>query len=340
MRKTILYILLLGIFAFGVWFFLFKDQDLFGVNEAGFKVTNTDAIAKIFLAKQDGDSVSIQLTDSGWVVNNKYPVRERMIGTLLSTLKEQEAAYPVPENAHNNIVKALAGIAIKVELYNKQDDKIKTFYVGGQAHDKAGTYMLMEGAKKPYVVQLPVFQGYLTPRYSTSLADWRDRNVFDVSSKELQEFTITYTQEELNNFTLKRQEDGSFNVITHPALMEGKKLNEKRTNSFAGFLTNINCEGYLNGVHKLDSIIANADKYCEIDVKGNDGTDKHLDIYWMFANKRSRNTEHPRSEVPNEYDGDRLYAVFNNGTDTAIIQRLTFAKLFRKGYEFYQQDEE
>lgn len=340
MRKTLIYILLLGIFAYGVWYFLFNDKNMFGAGEADFKVTNIDAVDKIFLAKQDGDTILLKRTEKGWIVNNKYPARKGMIDVLLNTLKTQEAAYPVSKNAHNNIVKALAGIAIKVELYNSNGKKIKTFYVGGQAHDNSGTYMLMEGAKKPYVVQLPVIQGYLTPRYSVVEKEWRDRNVFDVSAKELEEFSIKYADEELNSFTIKRRENGEFTVLTHPEIMKGKKLNKKRVNTITGLLENINSEGFLTGVTDLDSIIANADNFAVMEVKGNDGTHQHIDIYWMPINKRSKNAEFSRNGIPLKYDSDRLYAVFNNYKDTAVIQRYTFDKLFRKGYEFYEQGDE
>ena len=43
-------------------------------------------------------------------------------------------------------------------------------------------------------------------------------------------------------------------------------------------------------------------------------------------------------DIPDGYDADRFYATLNNFKDTVIIQRVSFDKLFRKAYEFYQVD--
>lgn len=340
MRKTLLYIIALAILGFGVWYFLFQDRDLFGADEAGFNVKNTDAIEQIYMANRKGDNVLLQKTDDGWTVNNKYKARQGMMNILLETIRYQEASYPVPENAHNNVITSLSTNAIKVELYGKDKKEIRTFYVGGQVHNNAGTYMMVEGAKKPYVVQLPVFQGYVTPRYNVYEDDWRSRNIVALTKEELERFTINYPEgEELNDFTLLKKDDGTFTVDVHEGLSSGKELNQRRVKTFVGFFENINCEGFLNGTLHMDSIIANADKKCAMDITG-ENTKQHIDVYWMPVNKRSKNITTPDPDVPDDYDADRYYAVFNQYKDTAIIQRLTFDKLFRKGYEFYEEDEQ
>jgi hypothetical protein len=47
----------------------------------------------------------------------------------------------------------------------------------------------------------------------------------------------------------------------------------------------------------------------------------------------------PFPGIDNRFDADRFYAVINNFKDTVIIQRETFDKIFRKGYEFYEADD-
>ncbi|MCB0700190.1 MAG: DUF4340 domain-containing protein [Chitinophagales bacterium] len=338
MRKTIVYILVLGILGFGVWYFLFSDKQLFSADEAGFKINNIEAIHRIYLANQSGQHISVTRTEDGWMVNDMYKARPGMIDLLLETLKQQEAAYPAPENAHNNIIKGLAGNGIKVELYNKNNDPIRIFYVGGQVAGSAGTYMLIEGAKRPYVVQLPVFQGYVTPRYSVEMEDWRDRTVMNIPASELEKVSVEYPTEELNNFTLQQDAEGTLSVSVHPELMKDKQLNEKRAKDYSGFFEKVYCEGFLNGTLHIDSIIAGTQKNCTIEVLAKDGKKEHIDIYWMPITRRSKNMLTADPDVPDVYDADRLYAVFNNYKDTAIIQRRTFGKLFRKGYEFYEQD--
>lgn len=342
MRKTVLYIVTFGIFAFGVWYFLFTDKTVFEDDEAGFTISDTSRIYKIFLANKKGDTVSLKRTPDGWIVNNEFRASRRMTETLLATMHYQFAAFPVPEVAHNNVVKELAGSGIKTEVFDKNGDVIRTFYVGGQATGRKGTYMLIEGAERPYIVQLPINLAYLTPRYSTDVTAWKDRTAIDLAPEELKRVAVNYAAEDeyLNSFTMIRKGNGNFTIETHPDLDLPGEPNQRRIKTFAGFFQKVGFEGYLNGVTDLDALIANTDKRCEIDITTMDGSNKHIDIYWMPVNKRSKNLTTPDPDIPDEYDPDRFYGVMNDYKDTVILQRYTFDRFFRKGYEFYEKDAE
>ena len=67
---------------------------------------------------------------------------------------------------HNSVIKTLASEGVKVELYTQNKKLYKTFYIGGETADFLGTYMIMEGAKKAYVIHIPGFNGFLTPRFN------------------------------------------------------------------------------------------------------------------------------------------------------------------------------
>jgi hypothetical protein len=337
MRKTIVYILILGILGFGVWFFLFRDNSTFGEEEAGFKITDTASIGSIFLASQKGDTISLKKTNDGWILNNRYPASVRMTQTLLETFQQQQAAYPVPENAHNTVIKSLAGQGIKVEVMDRKGKVMKVFYVGGQAGAKKGTYMLMEGAQRPYVIELPSYEGYITPRYSTDISEWRNRTVVDIPAAQLATVSVQYASpdEYLNSFTMVKKPDGKFDIQLHPDLKMTAPLNERRVKTYAGFFQKVGCEGFLEGVTGLDSIIASVPKLCDIKILDDKGRGNDIAVYKMRVNKRSKNVT--EEEIP-EFDADRLYGIINNGKDTVILQTNTFGKMFRKGYEFYEAD--
>lgn len=342
MRKTIVYILVLGLLGFGVWYFLFKDTSVFEDDEAGFTVTDTASVYRIFLADKQGDTISLTRTDEGWMVNGRYKASRGMINILLETFKRQYAAYPVQEAAHNNVIKAMAGTAVKTELFNKHGRLLKTFYVGGQVPANKGTFMLMEGAQRPYVVQLPAYQGYVTPRYSTKLKEWRDRTVVSIPPQELESVDVKYTAEDeyLNSFSLVRKGDGAFTIITHPELKMSGEPNPARVRAYAGYFQQVGLEGYLDGVTGLDSIIASVPKRCELTVKSKGGAMQQVDIYRMYIGKRSKNLQEDTTLPQPVFDADRYYGILNNGRDTVIIQTQVFDKLLRRGYEFYGESDE
>jgi hypothetical protein len=336
MNKTIIYIVLLALLGVGVYFFVFKDKDPFSGDESSFNIRDTGRITHIFLADKMGQQVDLKRTPNGWILNDKYPAIQIVVTNFLRTLTDQQAQYPAPKNQHNSAITGLAANGIKVELYGKDDEKIKIFYVGGQVNN-FGTFMLMEGAKRPYVVQIPGFEGYLTPRYNTDIKTWRDRTVFNLSRDQIRRIELQYATEPLNSFTLTNN-GGKIAVVAHEELMKGKPLNERRAEAYAGFFTEIYAEGYLNGTHKLDSIISHAPKRASIEVESVKGNVQHIDIFWMAINQRSKNQMTPSATIPAGYDSDRAYAVMNNFKDTVIIQYFTFDKLFRKAYEFFETD--
>jgi hypothetical protein len=70
MRKTLLYLLLLAVLAFGVYYFIFSNKGSdFSKSEAGFTIKDTSEIGKIFLSNPAGDNILLERTDSGWMVN-------------------------------------------------------------------------------------------------------------------------------------------------------------------------------------------------------------------------------------------------------------------------------
>ncbi|RYE24750.1 MAG: DUF4340 domain-containing protein [Sphingobacteriales bacterium] len=338
MRKTILYIIILGILGFGVYYFIFSNQQAFATDEAGFTIPDTASIGKIYMADKAGNTVLLERKDNGWLLDKAYPVIPQHLNTLLTTLATQIPQHPVAEEQHDFAIKNMATEGIKVEIYDNSGKKMRTFYVGGQVQAQAGTYMLMENAERPYVVHIPGMYGYLTPRYSTDAKLWRDRNVVNVQAEDLKLVSINYLSEPLNSFTLVQDDKGDLSVTVDSGLSNGKALNVNRTKAYTRFFTNINSEAILNGNVGLNDLFKMLNKRLILDVVNKKGKKQHVEVYWMPSNRRSKNQLTPDPNIPDGYDADRFYATLNDYKDTVLIQRNTFDKLFRKGYEFYQAD--
>lgn len=341
MRKTLIYIVLLALLGFGTWYFIFNSgNNLYNAQEAAFTIRDTASVGRIFIAGPNGHTILAERTDSGWIVNKKYKALNSTVTMVLSTLKQQEALYPVPHAKYNNVVTILAGSAIKVEVYDRNGNKMRIFYVGTESNDFKGTYMLMENAKQPYVVNKKGFEGYITPNYTFELEDWRDRTVFHLSPEQIKRVSVEYPRHELNSFVLE-QNNGKITVTGSQDIIQGKTLNDRRAKVYTKYFQNVNCEGHLTGVKDLDSMLSVLPERAVMDVTGTKGEHQHLDIYWMPLNRRSKNFTVEDPEVDsNKYDADRMIAVMNNNKDTVVIQTFVFKVMFRKLYEFYQGDNE
>src|SRR5690606_23924280 len=110
-----------------------------------------------FLVNTAGKSVLLErMGDGTWQVNGAYRVMPAPLNTLLKTLARQAAEQPVPQSHHNMVVKNLAGNSTKVELYDRKGKQIRVFYVGEEAPAGSGSYMLIEGAARPFIVNIPL----------------------------------------------------------------------------------------------------------------------------------------------------------------------------------------
>ena len=340
MRKTIIYIFILALLGFSVYFFLFRgNKPTYDDKEAGFTIKDTAILGKIFLAGPAGQTILLERTDSGWMLNKKYKVLASTLHEMMMTMNQQEALYPVTTAAHDAAIKQLSADGVKVELYGRDGHKLKAFYVGGIAPNNTGTNMLMEGAKEPYVVHIQGFNGYLSPRYPVRLTDWRDRTVFNIPAAEIKTISVQYKDNPTNSFVVNKEGD-SVTISADAGIVHGLEgFNPKRAHSYTTFFTNVNCEGYLNGLSDMDTTLKTAPMQSVVEVTGIHGQHQKADMYWMALNKRSKNIQSTNVDVPDDYDADRLYAVINNNQDTVMIQRFAFNKIFRKAFEFYMQSD-
>ena len=339
MRKNIWYVVALLAILLGIYgvYFINPSESVFGNKEDQFSYTDTASIYSIFLADRKGNKIHLQRAGNIWTVNEKYQAMAPNVNDILRVIATQKAMYPVPTIKHNDIVKGLAGSGIKVELYNEHGEQLRVFYMGGVADDNQGSYMLLEGAQHVYVVNMLGFNGYLTPYYSTMIEDWRSRIVFDALPHQIKSVTVIDASDSMASFKLEHTKDTFLlkpitkKVIATTPLIQGK------AKSYLDFFKFINCEGYLNGLPKLDSIIASVPPKGDIYLELTDNSIQHVRLFWMFMNKRSKNVYKENGKDPLPYDGDRCYAVFNKDADTAIIQLGIFNKITRKAVEFYHR---
>ncbi|MGB2371003.1 MAG: hypothetical protein ACPH67_01590, partial [Flavobacteriales bacterium] len=124
-------------------FFLNKNDTTFSEELSDFAVEDTASIQKVFFADKHGNSVTVSRDSGTWLVDNKFEVRPEAIEYLLKTIKDIEVKHPVSNSLHDKVIKNLASSAVKVEIFTDNlDIAHKTYYVGGEAKDLIGSFML------------------------------------------------------------------------------------------------------------------------------------------------------------------------------------------------------
>lgn len=342
MKKTFLYLVILAILGAGVWFFFFRQPESEapltkeGIHEDAFQVKDTSDIGMIFLASRDGSKLTLRRTERGdWWMDNRYPATRGLVKQLLGTLAQQQPVAPAAENLRDAVVRQMAGSAIKVELYNRKGQRFRTFYVGDEAVNYTGTYMLIENASRPYVVQVPLFRGYLTPRYQPGSPDWRDHRVMQASGSQISRVEVRYADSTQHSFTITQDASGAASVQSG---ISGKTPVDQNLRYYLASFDTLNVSKYVNGAGNLDSLLREMPRFATVSLTDKGGRKQEMDVYYYPLNRRSKNlTSAPGDRgINNDYDGDNFFGIFNGGKDTAIIQRQMFNKVLRKASDFYR----
>jgi hypothetical protein len=318
-----------------------KNSTLFGSN-SDFAVKDTANIVKIYMADKNNKSVLFERGEKGWTLNGDGIAHKKNVDMLLTTIKSLEVKYPVPQKAHDNVIKVMAGNSVKVEVY-KNDyrielgqlklfpyvNKAKTYYVGAATQDNQGTYMLMEGAERAFVVTIPGFRGFVAARFTTNPKDWLSHEIFRIPYHRIAEVKIESTEQANKNYQIRKLEEG-YEIMS---LSNRQILGSYDTVALYTFLDafkDINYESLLDDMPqtKVDSIL-NAEPVFVISVKETNGEEHQIKTYKMY----SRYDQEEIYGFKPEYDLDRMYAWNNN--QMMMIQYFVFDKITRPVDFFY-----
>ena len=314
MKKILTIILLVGAIILLVW--QQQQKNTLEAFAADFSIKNINQIEQIYFADRYGNELTLNKAADGWLVNNKHIARKGALETLFSTLDKMKVKHPVSESMHNSVIKTLASEGVKVELYRQNKKLYKTFYIGGETADFLGTYMMIEGAKKAYVIHIPGFNGFLTPRFNIdgrkiSSDLWRSRKIF-IESK-IDSIKLQFHKSPNSNFTLD-----VVNCNIHYGNNQKQQIDSTSCIDYLKHIQQVNCEGYANDLNKKDSLIASPAIHT-LTVYYNNGIEETLNTY----NKKPKRKEYQDAEGnPLKHDVDRLYAF--DGNDMLLIQYYTF----------------
>ncbi|MCX6291938.1 MAG: hypothetical protein NT126_09275 [Bacteroidetes bacterium] len=300
-----------------------------------FAVADTGSVTKIFLANKNGGMVTLERkSDFQWSVNGKYQARPDAIKMLLTTIKSLSVKTRVAKAGYNGVIRDIAASGIKCEIYQNGESKpMKVYYVGGSTADVLGTFMLIENSGLPFVIEIPGFQGYLTPRYSPFEKDWRSMTVFDYAIDEIKNITVHYYHDPEKSFSID-QSGRQFRVVSP----ETKKIIQHPDTvgliNYFSFFRNLCFETWdVEYTDRQRDSLKTTIPVNTISVTTNGGMTKSITTYPKPVTLRSL-AQADSSGKPLKYDIDRLYAFINDGSEFVVIQYYVFGKIFRQLDDF------
>jgi hypothetical protein len=341
-RNRLLIILTVLVVIIGILFLINRKYTTLDNAESGFAIEDTASITKIFLVDMNNRSVKLTKERPGkWTLNDEFLAQNFNVTMLVKTMKDIKVRYPVPLAARDNVIRRLATIAIKVEIYQSSHrinlfDKLRlfpyeklaqTYYVGDATPDNRGTYMKIEGAEQPYVVFLPSLRGFLYPRYSTDEDDWRDQTIFRTPIQDFASVKMEFMQNPQESFIVEADRQGNLSM---KMLSDNMKVSfdTLRMLQFVSAFKDIRYESVLNNkleASYIDSIASGKVAHV-ITLREQDG-DEFVVRTYRKGGFGEIFDEDGATMVP--FDLDRLYAFINNDRDFVLIQYFVFDKVVR-----------
>ena len=250
-KKQLFYLSLIILFASLTWFLSSKKKSTISFDN-NFAISDTASISKIFIADRNGTTITLDRIKKNWVVNNKYDVRNDAIKTILTTIKKIKIQRSVSKNAFDNVVKNLATTGVKIEIYTNEVIPKKTYTIGRSTSNHLGTYMYLSGSETPYIVHIPSFNGFLSPRYGIqgnkiSEKDWRTTNIFSIKAERITRVKLNHIQQPEKSFTLT-----TGTMILRNNLGKEVGFNQENILQFLNAFKLLNCESYKDKKDKLE----------------------------------------------------------------------------------------
>jgi hypothetical protein len=220
--KSLIYLFIAFALTAAAGYFIYKRKEsTVDPTKISFAVFDVSVIERIVIT--DGNKVKADLkrtAKNDWIINSKFRCRKDNMDVLLDGIRKMRIKYPVPKGGINTVLADIATTGIKVEIYNKENDLIKAYYIGRETNDMSGNNALLINEKNgdayeyPIVIEIPGFNGYLSPRFFANENLWRDITIFETEIDDLKKVEVKYSNyadssfviENLgnNNFTLKQ----------------------------------------------------------------------------------------------------------------------------------------
>lgn len=317
-----------------------------------YNIEDITAVSRIYLAdKQGNESLLERTTDSAWAIvcdGTRYPANQPMVDLLLETLHTMQIRQQVNRNAIPNVIKDISARAVKVEVYGRaprinlfglhllpHEKRLATYYVGRETQDMMATFMFRDGDKVPYVIHIPGFRGFLTPRFVTEPLKWRSHNIVDLDVNAIASIGLDIPAAPQESFSVVNNGDG-FSLI--PAAT-GTAVTEFDTVRVAQLLSSfawLNFDEFASIVPNSTDSSLNVPPRAVLTITDTAGNLTEVKTYVKYINPDDREAI-PDTAMYNTFDLDRLYAIVNN-SDTVLIQYFVFDRILQPVSYFLGHD--
>ncbi|HKK87929.1 MAG TPA: DUF4340 domain-containing protein [Saprospiraceae bacterium] len=234
-RNLVLLILLLVLAGSGWWLFQNQSGSASVVyTDRNFAVEDLNKVHRIVLADKKGHRTELERSGNSWLVNSEYPVNKRRMEVLERTLTDLQIRYIPSEAEGKTAMKQLASYTNQIKMFDSNGEEIRSYLIGGTNANGMGTYMIMEGASQPFVMDIPYFQGAIDLRSDPDPEYWITEQLFpNINMKDIKKLVVKYGQEEANSVVVTQAgRKWQLQPLFPSSLTRNNNVNEARVKAF------------------------------------------------------------------------------------------------------------
>jgi hypothetical protein len=229
-------------------FYLVKNlnKGTLSSKEIDFSIAKFEKIERISFTNLS-DSISLTLTDKGWMVNEKFHVRSEAINDLFIALQKIRAASPVPLSILDSLKVVLNNDGLRVKVFSGRK-KLKSFTLYRTQTLGLETIGMLSQAKNAYRLELPGYQGDILDLFSINIAHWQSKqlgipDIHNIAAVEVEiplKPELSYRIDVTNNDTYRLF-----------ALYQGHSISQFDTTRIQNFLVKLSQITYKERVNDL-----------------------------------------------------------------------------------------
>lgn len=316
MKKNLVYVLALCIAAGLTFWVLNKKEKPFA--QADFSIKDTANISKIFLADMAGNTIKVVRDKKGWSLNDSMRANAIRVWNVIDVMMHAKPTQPLPDAMITMAVHGLSSGGIKVEVYDRDNKKIRSMIVGGALADNSGNYIKVDGLEKAYIYKIPNFDSDLLPNFDTDLDDWRSRTVLQIAPQDLKAVDIFYDQNIDSSFHIERNGNGY--AITNGA--NKYTGDEKKCKKYFELFGRVNCVGFISNINNLDSVYQNGLRFGTLVTTTQANQKDSTILVYYQADQRAKSWK----QIGNKYfDMEYLYG--RNAEGSFVLKTSNFASI-------------
>jgi hypothetical protein len=312
-KKLIVAILILAVLSILLWWKMSNQKkETTNRSQSDFAVKDTMGISRIVLSDKEKNRIELRRNAEGWLVNGRFPARKDAINLLLETIYNMEVKSPVGRAGHNTVVRRLATKSVRVEIF-RNESLLKSYFVGGPTQDQQGTYMLMSESDVPFIMGLPGFSGYLSPRFFTSEDLWKTPALIPLRVQEIA--SVKYISNEYPEQSWELINNKNSLSLQDPASGKPLFFDSLEARAYLTRFFELKYEAIERGKTLVDSL-AKLPPREEFSVRATDGREFSLKT---FNKKNPVDEGEIKAGAAPPFDPDRFWAVLNNDRQTVLL---------------------